>query len=674
MVWALGIGILACDRWGTKSFGLSLLLGLMVLLLFVLFSIHRLLRSYQNRWVFGVVALVAVAWLGFVRMSMFQKRFDDQKATQQEKGWQVARLLEPPEEREKTVKVLVELQSGKAIAYFQKDDNALDLKYGDLVGFGAALEEVAPPKNPMEFNYKKYLGRRGVNWSVYLKSGEWMPTGIRQANPVYDFAYRFRHRLLKALQHCGVTDEEFGVGAAILLGYDESLPVQVRNNYVAAGSMHILCVSGMHVGVIYLLASFLLGLLGQGKRMAFIRRMVLLFLIWFYALLTGLSPSIMRSALMISFMIFGELLHRKGFALNSIAASAFVLLLLDPNHLFAMGFQLSYAAVVGIVLLQRPIYNMVFVKNRWLDKVWEITAVSISAQIATMPFTLYYFHQFTPYFWLSNLLMTPLSFVVIVLGMLLLALAWVPWLNLVLGKLVWLSLHLMNALVADIEHLPMSLVKGLYLSDFQFFLSLLLLLLLWLFVNLKRKRMLLELLVIALVFSFSQAWRCQMLARQSQVVVYSLRNHTAISVVEGFDQVLICDDGLLEEPSVIDYSLKGYWSERQLSMNPPCFTLSEDIKKGWVLKQKNLISTHGLMLALWEPLLAGGDGIHRVPVDCLLVRGRQRPDLKLAAQTYQIGMLLIDGSVPEYLAAEWIRQAEAMRIPCRNLKERAFVI
>ena len=673
MVGALGLGILACDRWGASSFEMPLLLGLMALLLIVLMVIHRTLKTYRYRWAFGVVALIAMAWLGYVRMALFQKHFEFQNSFQQEGRWQLARVLDPPEEREKTVRALMELPSGKAIAYFPKDDDALDLKYGDWVGFTTVPEEVSPPKNPQEFNYQRYLARKGVSKSVFLKSGEWLPLGVRHTNPIYDFAYGFRQRMLDALQHCGITDDEFGVGAAILLGYDESLPAQVRNNYVAAGSMHILCVSGMHVGIIYLLASFLLGLLGKGKRVAFLRRLILLFLIWFYALITGLSPSIMRSALMISFVVFGELLHRKGFALNSIAASAFVLLLVDPNHLFAMGFQLSYAAVVGIVLLQKPLYNMVYVKNKWLDKAWEITAVSLAAQIATMPFTVYYFHQFTPYFWLSNLLMTPLSFVVILLGMLFLALSWVPWLSVVLGKMVWLSLHLMNGLVAGIERLPLSLVKGLYMSDFQFALGLLLLLLLWLFVNLRRKRMIMEMLVVATIFAISLAWRTQLLAHQSQIVLYSLRNHTAISVIDGFEQVLLCDEGLFEEPTSIDYSLKGYWSERQLPMNPICHGITEDFSDELVQKRNNLISANGLLLALWDSNIVF-DGHPRVDVDYLIVRGKQRPDLKKAIAVYHVGMLLIDGSVPSYLADEWVQQAESINIPYHDIREGAWLL
>lgn len=669
MVAALALGIVIGDRVGECDTGKPLLIGALALLVALDVLLHGWLKTFRYRWVFGVATLITFVWLGFVRTIVEQKPLAIPK-----EGWQLARVLEPPQDREKTVKVMLELDNGRAMAYLEKTDKALNLGYGDLLGFSAPLEEVAPPKNPMEFDYKKYLERRGVTWSVYLGRDDWLLTGVRRVNPVFAFAYRFRQRLLLSLQQCGITDDEFGVGAAILLGYDESLPAQVRNNYVAAGSMHILCVSGMHVGVIYLLASFLLNLFGKGKRRAIIKKVVLLLLIWFYALITGLSPSIMRSALMISFVIFGELIHRKGFTLNSIAASAFAILLVNPNNLFAMGFQLSYGAVIGIVLLQKPIYNLLFFKNKLLDRAWEITAVSLAAQVATMPFTVYYFNQFTPYFWLSNLLLTPLSFVVILTGMLLLTVSWVPWVNVAVGKLVWLSLHAMNWLVAGIEQLPLSLVKGLYMSDFQFALSLLLLLLLWLFVNLKRKRMMLEMLVVSVVFTLSMAWRSEKLAHQSHVIVYSLRNHTAISIVEGFDQMLLCDEDLLLEPSSIDYSLKGYWAERQLPMNPRCHTLTEDFADDLVLKREYLISAQGLLLVLWDPGTAKGDGKQRFAVDYMIVSGKQKPDLDRMLGAYQVEMLLIDGSVPKYLSTEWIRQAESKNIAYKNLGDGAFVL
>ncbi len=656
---ALALGIIAHEVFKPAAMGLTWLYLVLALGIGVLFLLFRTLKTYRVQWIFGVATIVVFAYLGYFVACMHERVGEASL---------MARVYEPPSEKENTVKVLLDMRGFKVLAYFEKSEEALQLEYGDLLAIKVPLEEIPPPLNPEEFDYRQYLKRQGVTGRVYLKADDWLNTGVTQGNPVYGFAYRFRDKLLGALRRCGVTDDEFGVGAAILLGYDESLPAQVRQNYVAAGSMHILCVSGMHVGIIYLLASFILGLFGKGKTIAMIRKVILLALIWFYALLTGLSPSIMRASLMITFVLLGELIHRKGFALNSIAASAFMLLLMDPNHLFAIGFQLSYVAVVGIVLLQKPIYNRFYIKNKWLDKLWEITSVSLSAQIATMPFAIYYFNQFTSYFWLSNLLMTPLSFVVIMSGMLLLMLSWVPWLNMALGKVVWISIRMMNGAVSWIEGLPLSLVKGLYMNDFQFALSLILLLLLLLFVNLRKKRMMMELLVVSAVFAFSMAWRSQRLSQQSQFLVYTVRNHTAINVVDGFDNVLLCDEGLLAETSSIDYSLRGHWARHQQSINPVCYTLGETINNELVIKQKHLISAHGVLLALWDPEMALQESRRRIAVDYLMVREKQRPDLQQILRNYQVGTLLVDGSVPVYLSKEWARQAETMGIRCYELR------
>ena len=660
---ALALGIVVHEVVKPAAMGLTWLYLVLALGIGSLFLLYRVLKTYRFQWVFGVATIGVFAYLGYFTACLHDRVGEASL---------LARVYEPPSEKENTVKVLLDMRGFKMMAYFEKSEEALRLAYGDLLAIKVPMEEIPPPLNPEEFDYRQYLKRQGVTRRVYLKEGDWLNTGVTQGNPVYGFSYRFRDKLLQALRRSGVTDDEFGVGAAILLGYDESLPAQVRQNYVAAGSMHILCVSGMHVGIIYLLASFLLGLFGKGKTTAMIRKIILLALIWFYALLTGLSPSIMRASLMITFVLFGELIHRKGFALNSIAASAFVLLLMDPNNLFAIGFQLSYVAVVGIVLLQKPIYNLLYVKNKLLDKLWEITSVSMAAQIATMPFAIYYFNQFTPYFWLSNLLMTPLSFVVIMSGMLLLMLSWVPWLNMALGKVVWYSIHVMNGVVSWIEGLPFSLVKGLYMNDFQFVLSIMLLMLLLLFVNLGKKRMMMELLVVSAVFAFSLAWRSQRLSQQSLFLAYSARNHTAINVVDGFDNVLLCDEGLLAESSSIDYSLKGHWARHQLSINPVCYTLGETINNEVVVKQKHLISAHGVLLALWDPEMALKEGGRRIAVDYLMVREKQRPDLQQIVKNYRVGTLLVDGSVPVYLSKEWARQAETMGIPCRELRNGSF--
>lgn len=229
----------------------------------------------------------------------------------------------------------------------------------------------------------------------------------------------------------GIEGDEYSVAAAILLGYDDELPPELRQNYVTAGSMHVLCVSGLHVGIIFLVFSTILSFLDKyGAVFKILKFCILLLIMWTYAFIAGLAPSILRATIMISFIVIGKIIKRNGVIINSIAASAFVILAIEPEDLFNIGFQLSYAAVIGIVVLQRPIYNVFYIKNKILDKIWELTSVTLAAQFATAPFTIFYFNQFPLYFWLSNLFMTPLSTVVIIGGMIMLLVSFIPYLNL----------------------------------------------------------------------------------------------------------------------------------------------------------------------------------------------------------------------------------------------------
>lgn len=684
MVLFLALGIAACEVFKSFRPSLSVLFVTLLGLLAVLLLLHHLLKSYRYRWIFGLCLMVTLVVTGFARARIFEAKVE-RSAVVVALGKPcryVARVLEPPTEKENSVRALLQLSGhervdsekvvrARVMAYLPKTEEALGLHYGDQLVFEAIVEAVAPPRNPEEFDYRTYLLRRGMVGRVYLKDGDWTCTGLRQINPIFAFGYRLRGTLLKALRDSGLSEDEFGVGAAVLLGDDDFLPAQVRHNYVAAGAMHVLCVSGMHVGIIFLLASFVLGFLGNGHKRYVLKRILLLLLVWGYALLTGLSPSVMRSSLMITFWVFGELIHRKGYALNSIAASAFFLLLLQPNNLFAIGFQLSYVAVTGIVLLQKPISQLLYFEYPLLNKVWDITAVSLAAQISTMPFTVYYFHQFTPYFWLSNLFLTPISFFVIMSGMLFLSLSWVPFLDVLLGKMVWLSLKLMNVLVAWVEQMPCSLVKGLYMDNLEFGLSMVMLVLLFLLVQFRKKRMMMELLVVGAVFSLSLAWRGVKASTQQQLVVYSLNNHTALDVISGTLHCLICDDALLSDPSVLDYSVCGNWARLKLFGNPSCYDVSDDIANSYLRKKKHLLSFQGILLAFWDPLTPSMEGPPLV-VDGLMVRNKQRPELSRIAECYQMGVLLIDGSVPSYLAKEWEQQADALQIPYINVREACY--
>ena len=682
---ALGIWCCVCLPGLQLS---SWILIVVALVLFALCAVTFFVRKHRYSWLFGVVMSCYLLMVGYALAHVHEAEANKKyfKNTESDATYYVARVFDCPTERENSIRAVLSLEyqfgdsipshpvTGRVMAYFPKTDSAFALRYGDLIAFPSPIREVTPPLNPEEFDYQSYLLHKGITGQVFLKE-EWLDLQTNNANPLYAFSYRFRDVLLASLQQSGLSDDEFGVAAAILLGYDDKLADEVRKNYVAAGSMHILCVSGMHVGIIFLLASFLLGFLNRKKWQKTLKQVLLLTLIWFYALIAGLSPSILRASLMISFVILGEVLRRKGFVINSLAASAFVLLCFNPYNLFEIGFLLSYAAVVGIVVLQKPLYNLLYVKNKVLDKVWEITTVAVSAQIATIPFTLFYFHQFTSYFWLSNLFMTPISFVVVISGMILLLVSWIPCLNVLVGYLVWGAIYVMNKVVSWIESLPFSIIRGLYVSDFEFAMLLLVLLLLLLTVAKREKRLVIPLLSVLLLVMVSVTFRLYHSDTQKGMTIFSLRHHTAVDFIRGGDHALLCDTSLMADEGTVDYSLKGDWAKRHLSVHPETVGLEEDFENGYLRKKSNLISFDGQLLALWNDDCGVSDSLsYRMPVDYVLVTGKQNPDVESVVNGYETKQLLIDGSVPRYLAERWIAQAGALQLPCHYIGDGAMEI
>jgi competence protein ComEC len=335
---------------------------------------------------------------------------------------------------------------------------------------------------------------------------------------------------------------------------------------------------------------------------------------------------------------------------------------------------------VGIVVLHKPIYQLIYLKNKLLDKAWEITAVALAAQVATMPFTLFYFHQFTTYFWLSNLFMTPISFIVVMGGMLLLLVSWIPYVNVLFGYLVWGMIYVMNTLVSWVDALPFSIIKGLYVSPFEFALLLVAFVLLLLLVTVRKKRMLFEMLSVLLLFMVSVTVRLYSVDSQNEMVFFSLRKHTAVDFVKGGQHVLLADTALMADASTVDYSLSGFWTRHDLTSHPKVVGLEEDFDGDFVRKLSNLVSFEGKLIALWDSSCAVEDVFsYRLPVDYLLITGISKGDIKntdlqLVTNCYNPKMLLVGSTVPRYLAAKWVSQAADLNLPCYDLGDGAFQV
>jgi competence protein ComEC len=390
-----------------------------------------------------------------------------------------AELSEPAEEKAGSWKAVARITavatetgiwqrvSGNVLLYFAKTDFNQPYHYGDALLIQGTPVAIAPPANPGEFNYKKFLSYRNIYHQHYLRSNAVLHFDSTGGNLIIRYAYQVREKATKVFTAHLDGHQQQAIALALILGVKDGLDNELTQAYAASGAMHVLAVSGLHVGIIYMILLFALNPLTRSQKGKWALAFISILVLWGYALITGFSPSVLRAVTMFSFVALARPLNYRTNIYNILAVSAFVLLLVNPYLVMSVGFQLSYMAVLGIVYLQPALYRIWNPKPLILDKVWQITCVSLAAQLATFSLGILYFHQFPVYFLFSNLFVIPGATVILIGGILLLAISPVTALANLLGLVLTWLIELLNLIVFTVEKLPLSMVENIYISTPQ---------------------------------------------------------------------------------------------------------------------------------------------------------------------------------------------------------------
>ncbi|MDQ6478208.1 ComEC/Rec2 family competence protein [Dyadobacter sp. LHD-138] len=482
-----------------------------------------------------------------------------------------AKVQSIPEKRQKTIRIDAVVSrirvKGKWVkvqmqAYLSIPKDAAQVpEVGDDLVVAGNLERPKPPMNPDEFDYRKYLWNKGVAWTAYLPDHTYRV--IKSADKpggIYVWSHSISQWSDRQFRVYVENDKSYGLVKAMLLGRRDDLRSDQIDDYTTSGTVHILSVSGMHVAVIFFVLKSLLGWLKHLRGGKYIYLTLITALLGFYALVTGLPPSVQRATLMCVVFVIAEVFGRKHHAMNTLALSAFIILLIDPRALFDVGFQLSYLAMTGIFLFYKPLYSILSPAN-WLFKYgWQVTAMSFAAQLATFPLSLYYFHQFPSYFWLVNPFVITFTNFLLPAALLLLFACLGPflWMQTWVGLFVDFCGRLTNVSVSLPKILPGYLLDNLSLDKTEVLLLYLTLFLAWLAYELRAYVWLKSSAGLVALFVFYAVAISLQKYVVSKGVIHAVSKHTVVSFKERDRLYIYCDGGFLADTNAYDFHIKNY--------------------------------------------------------------------------------------------------------------------
>jgi len=645
----------------------------------IVFNLRLSFLQYKRRWINGV--FINSLFLAIGMLVTWHKDISHQQQWlnnyYNDKDYITATLEEPLSEKTNSYKANASVQQllqgdsiqsvkGNIIIYFKKDALPKELGYGSQIIFNKSLQPIKNTGNPGSFNYERYAAFQGIYQQVYLDHGAYILLPVKNKSRLSHFLFAARQKVLHTITTYIPGEKEAGLAEALLVGYKDDLDKTLVQSYSNTGVVHVIAISGMHLGLIYWLLTTLLTPLKKRKHTRWMAPALIITGLWLFALLTGGGPSILRSAVMFTCIVIGESLERKTFIYNSLAASAFILLCINPFWLWDAGFQLSYVAVLSIVIFMKPIYDWFYFKNKMVDAIWKLMAVTLAAQLLTTPVSMYHFHQFPVYFLITNLLAVPLSSIIVLLEIVLCTISYIPVFAKPAGMVLHWLIYGMNSLIEHMENLPFSLWNGMQVNMLQvvFLYGFIAAMACWLMQ--KNKTALFTSLFCLLGFLSVRTYSFIIAKRQQQLIVYNLPKHQAMDFISGRDYFFkgdneILTDNLLQnfhlKPSRILHRMNNADSIATLLYASPVFIFNN--------KKIVLIDKGGSYPVPTE----------KIKADLIIISKNAQVQITQLMQAFTCGQIIFDASNTSRKVNKWKADAAKLGLHCFSVVDNgAFVM
>lgn len=644
--------------WGVLSFGLFFLLSLA----------FYFLKRYTLRWCFGMAVFVLCftgGWLGVT----WQLQQSVYSFPEKETVYQVL-ITDTPQAKERTYLCRAFLKERRdtagihpigytAVLYLQQDSAATRLKSGDELLISTRISSPTNNQNFDEFDYARFLMRKGVSGTGYVASGKWIllssdeqPLSFLKRDGMSSLylnsvASSYRREMLSLYRDLGFASDELAVLSALTIGDKTELSDSVRESYSVAGASHILALSGLHIGLLYTLLFFILKPVAQrGNIGRCLRSVFLLILLWAFAFFTGLSPSVVRSVSMFSILAIADMVGRQTLSLNTLAVAAWLMLFFNPAWLFDVGFQLSFLAVASILLIQKPIHQLFTVKSRVGKYVWGLMSVSIAAQIGTAPLVMFYFSRFSTHFLLTNLVVIPLITIILYGAVIMLLLTPLPWLQIGVAEGVKKLLEGLNLFVRWVEQLPCASIDGIWLYRSEILaIYIVISLLTYYFMN-RRYRNLVICLFSLLLLGTYHATLYWLDRPQTSLVFYNVRGCPAVHCIESDGQSWINYADTLSDEKRLKRVAANYWKHHRLL--PPREIIT-DCRQDELSRRQQIISYHGCRVCvITDNRWRNKSAVSPLYIQYLYLCKGYDGHLEEFTRTFSFSYVILDASLSEY--------------------------
>ena len=639
-------GFLACILWACLSF------------------LFYFSERYSWRWCFGVSLSLFCLAGGWLSVNLQLKTAAETEFPKEEAVYRL-RVNDFPEVRERTFLCRVWLKerhdslgihpvNKQAILYFQRDSLSSRLQMGEELWVRSRISPPVSARNFDEFDYARYLIRKGISGTGFVASGHWQFSECRKekegiATVLYRLAASYRTQIENLYRRLGIEGDELAVLSALTLGDKTDLSESVRESYSVAGVSHVLALSGLHVGLLYALAFFLLRpLLLGGQSGRVLRSLLLILLLWLFAFFTGLSPSVVRSVAMFSIWALADLCGRQSFSLNTLALTAWLMLLVRPVWLFDVGFQLSFAAVLSILLFQPFLYRLCPVRHRAGTYLWGLVSVSVAAQLGTAPLVLFYFSRFSTHFLLTNLLVVPLVTLILYAAVVLLLLTPMSGLQAVAVGGLEKMLRMLNLLVRWVEQLPYASVDGIWLYPLEVAGCYLVLGAFFCYLCHRRYARLVTALVLLAAWGAVHSFAVWTDRPRTSIVFYNVRGCPAVHCIESSGHSCIQYADSLSNRQRLRQTAANYWHHCHLY--PPAEGSRDSVGQHFFRRQQ-LICWHGQRVCMvtdnrWKQQRTDDGAVCRV--DYLYICKGYTGQLAALTRLFLPGCVILDSSLFDY--------------------------